>query len=271
MTTSPNKPGPVGRHCPGGAPSRGEVVLEIREVSKVFGQHRVLEGIDLCLGRGELVSLLGVSGSGKTTLFNIIAGLLQPDRGSVWLGGEEITGRSGQVAYMLQKDLLLRHLTIVDNASLPLRLRGMGREEACAEASRHFARFGLAGTESLYPAELSGGMAQRVALLRTWLFSSEAVLLDEPFSALDALTKRQLHRWFLEMRESLQLSTLFITHDIDEAILLSDRVLVLSGQPAQIAAQFVIAREDHSDGFALTEAFVHYKREILAAIGSGEG
>ena len=130
----------------------------MRGIDVAFGDRAILENVSLTVRRGELVSLLGLSGSGKTTLFNVISGLLCPDAGSVWLEGREITGQTGQIAYMLQKDLLLRHLKIVDNVALPLLLQGLPRAAAREEAARHFADFGLAGTEHLY-SELSGGMA----------------------------------------------------------------------------------------------------------------
>ena len=192
--------------------------LEVKNVSKSFDGRPVLSDISIELNRGELVCLLGVSGGGKTTLFNIISGLLMPDTGTVLLDGRDITGKPGSISYMLQKDLLLPYRTIEDNAALPLLLKGMKKREARAQAAPLFAQFGLEGTEKKYPAQLSGGMRQRAALLRTYLFSRDVALLDEPFFALDTLTKSALHRWFLDVMEKIRLSTLFITHDIDEAI-----------------------------------------------------
>ena len=198
--------------------------LEVRRVSVAFDGRPVLRDVSLTLREGELVCLLGVSGGGKTTLFNVISGLLAPDQGQVFLDGEDVTGKPGRISYMLQKDLLLPYRTIQDNVALPLMLRGIGKREARAQAAALFPEFGLEGTETLWPAQLSGGMRQRAALLRTYLFSQNVALLDEPFSALDTLTKSAVHRWYLEVMERIRLSTLFITHDIDEAILLSDRI-----------------------------------------------
>ena len=240
-------------------------VLEVRNVSKTFDGEEIIKGISMYLEQGEIVSLLGASGGGKTTLFNIIAGLSNPDEGSVWLEEEEITGKPGNISYMLQKDLLLPYRTILDNVALPLLVRGMKKKEAREKAAAYFDQFGLAGTEKKYPAQLSGGMKQRAALLRTYLFSGEVALLDEPFSALDMLTKQSIHKWYLDVMEKIQLSTLFITHDIDEAILLSDRIYLLTGKPGEITKEIVIAEQKpRSKDFSLSEEFLQYKREILA-------
>lgn len=240
-------------------------VLKVNDVSKSFEDGQVLENITLELHEGEIVSLLGVSGGGKTTLFNIIAGLSMPDTGSVVLDGENVTGKPGNVSYMLQKDLLLPYRTIEDNVALPLIVRGMSKKQAREKASSHFEEFGLVGTEKKYPAQLSGGMRQRAALLRTYLFSEKVALLDEPFSALDMLTKGTVHEWYLDVMEKIKLSTLFITHDIDEAILLSDRIYLLTGKPGTITKEIVIKEtKPRKKEFNLTESFLKYKREIIS-------
>lgn len=207
--------------------------LEVKDVSKSFDGNPVLKDVSIELNRGELVCLLGVSGGGKTTLFNIISGLLTPDRGQVLLDGTDITAQPGHVSYMLQKDLLLPYRTIEDNVALPLMLKGMKKKEARLQVSPMFPQFGIDGTQKKYPSQLSGGMRQRAALLRTYMFSKDVALLDEPFSALDTITKSSMHKWYLNVMEKIQLSTLFITHDIDEAILISDRIYLLSGHPEQ--------------------------------------
>lgn len=243
-------------------------VLEVKQVSKSFEAETIIKDISLELNEGELVSLLGVSGGGKTTLFNIIAGLSMPDSGNVLLDGDDITGEPGNVSYMLQKDMLLPYKNIVDNVALPLIIRGMDKKKARAEAVRHFAEFGLAGTEKKYPAQLSGGMKQRAALLRTYLFSERVALLDEPFSALDMLTKASMHQWYLNVMEKIKLSTLFITHDIDEAILLSDRIYLLTGKPGAITKEIVIDEpKPRSKDFNLSEKFLEYKKEIIEILG----
>ena len=238
--------------------------LEVRGVSKSFDGKEVLQDISISLHEGELVCLLGISGGGKTTLFNIISGLLLPDEGQVLLDGEDITGKPGRISYMLQKDLLLPYRTIEDNVALPLILKGINKKEARAQASSLFSEFGLEGTQKQYPAQLSGGMRQRAALLRTYLFSQDVALLDEPFSALDTLTKSGIHRWYLDVMERIKLSTFFITHDIDEAILLSDRIYLLTGQPGRIADEIVIKEpKPRRSDFNLTTEFLEYKKEIL--------
>ena len=241
--------------------------LEVKNVSKSFDGIPVLKDISIELKPGELVCLLGVSGGGKTTLFNVISGLLKPDFGNVLLDGKDITGQPGHISYMLQKDLLLPYRTIEDNVALPLLLKGVKKKEARIQASEMFERFGLEGTQKKYPAQLSGGMRQRAALLRTYMFSKDVALLDEPFSALDTITKSAIHKWYLSVMEEIKLSSLFITHDIDEAILLSDRIYLLSGAPGRITEELVIDRpRTQRDEFNLTEEFLEYKRKILKCL-----
>ena len=246
-------------------------ILKVKNITKSFDSEEIIRDISLELHEGEIVSLLGVSGGGKTTLFNIIAGLSVPDEGEVFLEEENITGKPGQISYMLQKDLLLPYRTIVDNVALPLVIRGIDKNKAREKASGYFDEFGLEGTESKYPSQLSGGMRQRAALLRTYLFSEKVALLDEPFSALDMLTKGTIHEWYLEVMEKIKLSTLFVTHDIDEAILLSDRIYLLTGKPGQITKEIVIREpKPRAKDFNVTEAFMSYKREIIEHLGKNE-
>lgn len=241
--------------------------LTIRNISKSFGEKEVLKDVSVVLKENELVCLLGVSGAGKTTLFNIIAGLLAPDSGEVLLDGNDITNQAGNISYMLQKDLLLPYKTIEDNVSLPLIIKGMKKRDARNKVEEYFEEFGLEGTQKLYPASLSGGMRQRAALLRTYLFSDQVALLDEPFSALDMITKGKIHRWYLDIMEKIKLSTLFITHDIDEAILLSDRIYLLTGAPGQITKEIKIEeKRPRNDEFLLTSVFLNYKKEILESL-----
>lgn len=240
--------------------------LEVKNISKSFDGKPVLQNISIELSQGELVCLLGVSGGGKTTLFNVISGLLPPDDGKVFLNGEDITNEPGHISYMLQKDLLLPYRTIEDNVALPLLLKGIKKKEARSRVSPMFAQFGLEGTQKKYPAQLSGGMRQRAALLRTYMFSQDVALLDEPFSALDTLTKSAIHKWYLEVMEKIHLSTLFITHDIDEAILLSDRIYLLSGS-GKVAGEIIIQKPRHQrQDFNLTAEFLEYKRKILSLL-----
>lgn len=244
-------------------------ILRTENISKSFGEKAVLDNISIELHEGEIVCLLGVSGSGKTTLFNIISGLYTPDSGAVFLDAKEITGVPGEISYMLQKDLLLPYYTILDNVCLPLVIKkGMKKKDARALASPLFEQFGLDGTQKLYPAQLSGGMKQRAAFLRTYLSSQGVALLDEPFSALDTITKSAIHVWYLKIMEEIKLSTLFVTHDIDEAILLSDRIYILSETPGKITNEFVIDFPKPRDTeFTLTKEFIDYKKAIISSLG----
>ena len=246
-------------------------LLKAENITKRYGNKTIIQDINMELGQGELVSLLGVSGAGKTTLFHVLSGLTLPQEGRVLLRGDDITGQPGQISYMMQKDLLMEHKKIIDNVSLPLLLKGMSRKAAREKADPLFEQFGLEGTQYQYPAQLSGGMRQRAALLRTYLASNGVALLDEPFSALDTITKSNMHHWYLKVMQNIDLSTIFITHDIDEAILLSDRIYILSGKPGRITEEIVIReKKPRPEDFSLTEAFLSYKRDIIHKLqGSG--
>lgn len=239
-------------------------LLEVKGITKSFEEELIIKDVSLTLNAGEIVALLGVSGSGKTTLFNIIAGLHNPDGGDVLLNGESIIDSPGKVSYMLQKDLLLPYKNILDNVALPLVIKGIPKKEAREKADGLFEQFGLDGAQKKYPFQLSGGMRQRAALLRTYLFSEKVALLDEPFSALDMLTKAAVHEWYLDIMEKIKLSTLFITHDVDEAILLSDRIYLLTGKPASITKEIIInEKKPRSKDFRITDEFLNYKRMII--------
>ncbi len=247
--------------------------LEILDVSQVFGELEVLRGISLVVETGQVACLLGPSGCGKTTLFHVISGLASPRAGRVLLDGEDITGRPGRLSYMLQKDLLLQHKRIIDNVSLPLVLRGVSVEEARSRAAELFGIFGLEGTEHRWPSELSGGMRQRAALLRSYLFSQEFMLLDEPFSALDAFTKADMHTWFLDVVERMGTTALVVTHDIDEALTLTDEVFVMRGNPQAgeptgiVGSVRIDCPRAGRKTYALTEGFLENKRRLLSLLG----
>ena len=242
-------------------------LLKAEHITKKYSGRTIIKDINIELNQGELVSLLGVSGSGQTTLFHVLSGLTTPEEGKVFLNGEDITSKPGQISYMLQKDLLFPHKKIIDNAALPLVLRGMKKKEAREKAQTYFKDFGLEGTEYQYPSQLSGGMRQRAALLRTYLSSNGVALLDEPFSALDTITKTAIHKWYLEVMQHIDLSTIFITHDIDEAILLSDRIYILNGKPGEIRDEIVIKeKKPRAEDFYLTDQFLAYKRKIIAKL-----
>lgn len=241
-----------------------ETKLTAEGISKSYDSVQILDNVSIELHNQEIVSLLGISGAGKTTLFNVISGLLTPDCGHVFLKEQDITGQAGHVSYMLQKDLLLPYRTVVDNVALPLLLHGTPKKEAREKAGALFAEFGLEGTQKKWPAQLSGGMRQRAALLRTYLSSEGVALLDEPFSALDTITKDAMHTWYLNVMQKIELSTLFITHDIDEAILLSDRIYILAGKPGRIITELPVTEpRPRTRDFTLTDDFLHYKRKII--------
>ena len=199
-----------------------------------------LGGVNLTVGAGEFVSLVGPSGCGKSTLFNIVAGLESPTGGSAEIDGESVIGRPGIAAYMPQKDLLLPWLNVLDNAALGLEIGGIGRTEARARTNAHFQQFGLDTFQSSWPNQLSGGMRQRVALLRTYLLDRKVMLLDEPFGALDALTRLSMQRWLLDIWGAARRSILFVTHDVDEALFLSDRIYVMSPRPGRIISEIKV-------------------------------
>lgn len=241
--------------------------LKAENITVSYDGDNVIENINIHLHEGEIVSLLGVSGSGKTTLFNVLSGLCLPDSGRVLLDGEDVTGKTGRMSYMLQKDLLLPHYTVLDNVALPLTVKGEKKKAAREKAAEHFAFFGLEGTEKKYPHQLSGGMRQRAAFLRTYLASEGVALLDEPFSALDTITKTAVHQWYLDIMTEIRLSSLIVTHDIDEAILLSDRIYILSGKPGRISHEIKVDLPKPRNNSLLTEEeFLTIKRKVVENI-----
>jgi ABC-type nitrate/sulfonate/bicarbonate transport system ATPase subunit len=198
------------------------------------GHFQALAPVDLQVDEGRLVSLIGPSGCGKTTVFNIIAGLQQPTTGRVIIDGWDATSKIGLVGYMLQKDLLLPWRTVLDNVILGMEIRGTPLQEARARAEPYLHRYGLSGFERRYPNTLSGGMRQRAALLRTLLIDTDVILLDEPFGALDAQTKAYMQDWLLQLWADFRKTIVFITHDVEEAIYLSDEICVMGTRPGRI-------------------------------------
>lgn len=242
-------------------------VLEAINITKKYQGRDVISNVNISLEEGETVCLVGSSGVGKTTLFQILSGLSKPDAGSVFLHGKDVTSKTGEVGYMLQKDLLLPHFTIAENVALPLRIKKMHKLLAIEKGMRYFDQFGLSGYENAYPSQLSGGMRQRAALLRTYLFGKDVILLDEPFSALDELTRSDMWDWYLKISTELKLSTIFISHSIEEAVFLSNKVYVMAGQPGRIAGEINIVGKVRDNEFRLSEEMQKYKRKILEELG----
>jgi len=243
---------------------KSAVKLEVRNIRKSFERISVIEDVSLCLRNKEFVTILGLSGSGKSTIFNIISGLMIPDEGEIIIDGEDYTGKTGRVSYMYQKDLLLPWKNIIDNVALPLVIKGSGKKNSRKGVEPYFEIFGLKGFEKKYPYQLSGGMRQRAAFLRTYMFSRDIMLLDEPFSGLDAITRSKIHYWLMEVLEKLETSVLFITHDIEEAIFLSDRIYILSDKPARVIDEIIIdLPRPRIKGIITTVKFNEFKKHIL--------
>ena len=242
--------------------------LVLDGLHKAFpGPLRALDGVGFDVAPGEFVSVIGPSGCGKSTLFNVIAGLEPPDAGRVLVDGEDATGRVDHVAYMPQRDLLFPWRTVLDNTTLGLEVAGIPRRAARERARPLFAPFGLAGFESARPHELSGGMRQRAALLRTVVQDRAVLLLDEPFGALDSLTRTDMQSWLEEVRARFGWTVLLITHDIREAAFLSDRVIVLGPRPARVRREVVVDLPRPRQVELITStAFAETESELLAAL-----
>ena len=245
--------------------------LLVQGVSKVFRDGRrsleVIASIDLTVAVGEFVSVIGPSGCGKSTLFNIVAGVEKASSGLIAIDGEAGGVRAGKSGYMLQQPLLLPWRTVEENVMLGLDVRRTPRKKAQHEAQELLKRFGLADFAQHYPATLSGGMRQRVALLRTVLFNHTFLLLDEPFGALDALTRLSSQMWLLDVWQDFHASVLFITHDVREAIFLSDRIYVLSARPARVLrmVEVDLPRPRRPEQLALEQS-VQLEQELVALL-----
>lgn len=230
--------------------------IVIEDLCKTLGGIHTLNKVSICVGHNELVVVLGPSGCGKSTLLHIIAGLIAPDSGRVLIDGVDWSGRTGRAGYMQQKDLLLDSRNILDNICIPLLLQGMDKKTARIEIEPYIEEFGLAGFENFYPRQLSGGMRQRAALLRTYLFSREILLLDEPFAALDAINRRRMQVWLKGLHLHYRSSIIFVTHDIEEALVLADRIYVFTARPARVGMEVDLQAGGDSDQA--------WKQDILA-------
>ncbi|WP_240547744.1 ABC transporter ATP-binding protein [Paenibacillus lignilyticus] len=254
-----------------------QAALSVRGLSFSFPQESPLfEALSFDIKHGEFVSILAASGIGKTTLFRLLSGLLVPTAGTIAIGEAGNSARDatklGKIGYMPQKDCLLSWRSVLDNAAIGLELRGASKREARRQVLELLPGLGLEGTESKYPHELSGGMRQRVSFLRSLLGGGELFLLDEPFSALDAMTRISMQEWLLQVWEQHRKTILFITHDVDEALLLSDRVLVAAQSPITTLRELnVNLPRPRSYEAALDETFIGLKRQLLDWIGFGAG
>ena len=242
-----------------------EALLEIENIYYDYREkeelYPVLSDINLSVEEGEFICIIGPSGCGKTTLFNILVGLDRPDQGKIKLKGEDITCTRGHIAYMPQKDLLFPWRTIIENLLLGVEINKGDLEAARKEAENLIPLFGLEGFADSYPDQLSGGMKQRAALLRTVLTHHDILALDEPFGALDALTRSKMQDWILSIKAELNKTILFITHDIEEAITLADRIIVLKGSPAAVVKELKL--ELPYPRQKTDRIFIEYKEELL--------
>jgi ABC-type nitrate/sulfonate/bicarbonate transport system ATPase subunit len=245
------------------APSR----LILDGLVKAYGELPVLDGVSLAVAPGEFVAMVGPSGCGKSTLFDVVAGLELPDAGRVLVDGAEATGRTAAFAYMPQQDLLFPWRTVLDNTTLGLEVAGVRRRAARERARPLFAEFGLDGFEGARPDELSGGMRQRAALLRTVVQDRPVLLLDEPFGALDALTRTEMQIWLSRMHARFDWTVLLVTHDVREAVLLADRVVVLAPRPTSVRRVVTVDLPRPRDLSVLTAPrFASVEAELLGAL-----
>ena len=245
--------------------------VELMELSHAFGDLAVLDGLGLDVAERDVVALVGPSGCGKSTLLELVAGLRVETSGRVAVGGETSpAGRLARSAFMPQRDLLFPWLSAVDNASLALRNRGMSRREARAVAGPLFERFGLAGFEHAMPDQLSGGMRQRVAFLRTLLARKPVLLLDEPFGSLDTITRAEMQEWLADALRTEPRTVVLVTHDVEEALYLADRVVVLSSRPGRVVTELAYpAPRGPRTETVTAPAFADVRERALVALAGG--
>jgi ABC-type nitrate/sulfonate/bicarbonate transport system ATPase subunit len=246
--------------------------IALRALEHAYGELRTIERLDLAVEPHGVVGLVGPSGCGKSTLLELVCGLRDPTAGTIEVDGAgDASGRLARCAYMPQRDLLLPWYSALDNAALALRNQGNRKGQARERAAALFERFGLAGFEAAAPAELSGGMRQRVAFLRTLLAGKPVLALDEPFAALDAITRAEMQEWLAGALRADPRTVVLVTHDVEEALYLSDRVAVLSARPARIVAELRAPepRAPDRDGAVTDPAFVAVREEAMRALREG--
>jgi len=257
---------------PSGTNGSAVPTLEVKGVRKSFGKaaKEVLGGLSFTVAEGEFVSIIGPSGSGKTTLFGVIGGLEEPSEGQIWIDGKETTATRGHISYMPQQPSLLPWRTVAGNIELSLQIAGLDKPEAKAKAAEWLERIGLGEYARSYPHVLSGGMGQRVSFLRALLAPQSLMLLDEPFGALDALTRVQMQQWLMSIWEQNRRSVLLVTHSIEEALFLSDRIIVLSDSPAVVLKEIEVPFERPRTDTVWEDArFQPLKNEIYDLLQSG--
>ena len=238
--------------------------LSLKNVNQIYEDRQILENINFDIKEREFVSILGPSGCGKSTIFKMITGLEKNYSGKIEIDGISIKDYIGKLAYMPQNDLLLPWRRLYDNVKLPLEIEKADKKETEKKIIKLLPEFKLSGEENKFPSELSGGMKKRAALLRTFLIDSDIMLLDEPFGALDAITKNELQDFLLEIWENYKHTVLFITHDIDEAIHLSDKIIILGRQPTRVVKEIKIDfLRPRNREIVLESKFLEYKREIM--------
>ncbi|MDQ8733419.1 ABC transporter ATP-binding protein [Paenibacillus sp. LHD-38] len=252
--------------------------LQVQNIRKKYGKgassKEVLAGLSFAVADGEFVSIVGPSGSGKTTLFQVIGGLEQPSEGEIWINGKHTTGERGHISYMPQQSSLLPWETVAGNIELSLKISGIDRKTAKLGTEEWLERIGLDEYANDYPHVLSGGMQQRVSFLRALLAPQRLMLLDEPFGALDALTRMQMQQWLMSIWEQNRRSVLLVTHSIEEALFLSDRIIVLSASPAEVLEEFQVPFERPRHEALWTDPrFNALKQRIyeLLKVGTREG
>lgn len=242
-------------------------MLIIEGVNYQFEHHPVLENINMTVGSKQTVGILGTSGVGKTTLFNLIASNLELQSGRITIDGQAQI--KGKISYMLQKDMLFQHKSVIENIMLPLLIQGYSKEASRLRSEELLKEFQLEKWANYYPSSLSGGMRQRIAFLRTINFGREWLLLDEAFGALDAITRRQMHRWFHDVKSKMNWSTLLITHDVEEALILCDKIYVIKGQPGEVVLTLdVDLAKENFEEIVFNPIFLDYKRTLLDALES---
>ncbi|HXS33699.1 MAG TPA: ABC transporter ATP-binding protein [Solirubrobacterales bacterium] len=271
MPTTEARDFAAGATSPAGAGAIG-APISIRGLGHSYGNLQTIERFDLEVPAHAVLGLVGPSGCGKSTLLELIAGLQEPGQGELEVGGaRDSRGRLERCAYMPQRDLLLPWLSAIDNAALALRNRGVSRSAARREAGSYFERFGLGGFERAAPAELSGGMRQRVAFLRTLIADKPLLALDEPFASLDAITRAEMQEWLAQTLASHPRTVVLVTHDVEEALYLCDRVAVLSARPARVVEELrgPAPRAANRDACVTDPKFVVARERAMRSLREG--